>query len=151
MVAYVFSVYGSNLSRHRQVRKAALLFTLTAFFAASVAGIFGALINKKAPIQGGPVPGIDGGTKVSIAGRRDEVNVGNPKWQGRCRNSVGWVWVVFRWRFPDYWETLFPTIARFFNFYKPTGPLSGVTTTAIIIWLILWMILLSLLEKTERR
>jgi hypothetical protein len=23
-------------------------------------------------------------------------------------------------------------------FYKPTGPLSGVTTTAILIWLILW-------------
>jgi hypothetical protein len=26
-------------------------------------------------------------------------------------------------------------------FYKPTGPLSGVTTTAILIWLIVWGIL----------
>jgi hypothetical protein len=31
-----------------------------------------------------------------------------------------------------------PTLAHFFNFYNPTGPLSGVTTTAIIIWLLLW-------------
>jgi hypothetical protein len=35
----------------------------------------------------------------------------------------------------------FPIVARFFNFYNPTGPLSGVTTTAIIVWLILWITL----------
>src|ERR1022692_3919204 len=35
----------------------------------------------------------------------------------------------------------FPTLAHFFNFYNPTGPLSGVTTTAIMIWLMLWAIL----------
>ncbi|HZM04751.1 MAG TPA: hypothetical protein VFC44_17230 [Candidatus Saccharimonadales bacterium] len=35
----------------------------------------------------------------------------------------------------------FPTLSHLFNFYKPTGPLSGVTTTAIIIWLILWAVL----------
>jgi hypothetical protein len=34
----------------------------------------------------------------------------------------------------------FPAMARFFNFYKPTGPLSGVTTTAIILWLVSWVI-----------
>ena len=27
------------------------------------------------------------------------------------------------------------------NFYKPTGPLSGVTTSAIFIWLVVWGIL----------
>jgi hypothetical protein len=27
------------------------------------------------------------------------------------------------------------------NFYKPTGPLSGVTTSAIVIWLVIWGIL----------
>lgn len=26
-------------------------------------------------------------------------------------------------------------------FYKPTGPLSGVTTSAILVWLIVWVIL----------
>jgi len=35
----------------------------------------------------------------------------------------------------------FPVVARFFNFYNPTGPLSGVTTSAIIIWLVVWIIL----------
>ncbi len=27
------------------------------------------------------------------------------------------------------------------NFYKPTGPLSGVTTSAIVLWLLLWALL----------
>jgi hypothetical protein len=27
------------------------------------------------------------------------------------------------------------------NFYKPTGPLSGVTDGAILIWLVLWVVL----------
>ncbi len=27
------------------------------------------------------------------------------------------------------------------NFYKPTGPLSGVTTVAILVWLLSWLIL----------
>jgi hypothetical protein len=35
----------------------------------------------------------------------------------------------------------FPAVAHFFNFYQPTGPLSGVTTTAILVWLILWAVL----------
>jgi hypothetical protein len=32
----------------------------------------------------------------------------------------------------------FPSLAHFLNFYNPTGPLSGVTTTAILVWLSLW-------------
>jgi hypothetical protein len=35
----------------------------------------------------------------------------------------------------------FPAAGRFFSFYNPTGPLSGVTTTAILIWLVLWVVL----------
>jgi hypothetical protein len=31
--------------------------------------------------------------------------------------------------------------ARSLTFYLPTGPLSGVTTTAILLWLITWFIL----------
>jgi hypothetical protein len=31
------------------------------------------------------------------------------------------------------------TIARLFTFYRPTGPLSGVTTCAIVIWLLTWI------------
>jgi len=32
-------------------------------------------------------------------------------------------------------------IKRLMVFYKPTGPLSGVTTSAIFIWLVAWAIL----------
>jgi hypothetical protein len=34
-----------------------------------------------------------------------------------------------------------PALGHFFDFYNPTGPLSGVTTTAIVVWLVLWFIL----------
>ncbi len=30
---------------------------------------------------------------------------------------------------------------KFFVFYKPTGPLSGVTTCAIVVWLVVWFFL----------
>jgi hypothetical protein len=32
-------------------------------------------------------------------------------------------------------------VARSLNFYKPTGPLSGVTSVAILIWLLTWVVL----------
>jgi hypothetical protein len=32
-------------------------------------------------------------------------------------------------------------IARAFNWWRPTGPLSGVTLSAIIVWLVAWFIL----------
>lgn len=34
-----------------------------------------------------------------------------------------------------------PVLKSFFNFYKATGPLSGVTTVAIVAWLIAWALL----------
>lgn len=33
------------------------------------------------------------------------------------------------------------SLKRFFNFYNPTGPLSGVTTGAVLVWLVVWAIL----------
>jgi hypothetical protein len=35
----------------------------------------------------------------------------------------------------------FPVIGKLFIFYRPTGPLSGVTTSAIIVWLAAWLVL----------
>jgi hypothetical protein len=32
-------------------------------------------------------------------------------------------------------------VAGWFTFYRPTGPLSGVTTTAIVLWLVTWFVL----------
>lgn len=53
MVAYVFIRYGRELSRHKQLRTAVLSFAVASFLAAGVAGFFGAMINKYAPVQGG--------------------------------------------------------------------------------------------------
>jgi D-alanyl-lipoteichoic acid acyltransferase DltB (MBOAT superfamily) len=33
------------------------------------------------------------------------------------------------------------SVKRMMVFYKPTGPLSGVTTCAVVIWLVVWMVL----------
>ena len=35
----------------------------------------------------------------------------------------------------------FNGIKNFLNFYNPTGPLSGVTTLAILVWLCAWFVL----------
>jgi hypothetical protein len=53
MVAFVFIKYGRDLKNHRQLRTAVFCFTLASFAAAGVAGFFGAMIDKYAPVQGG--------------------------------------------------------------------------------------------------
>ena len=53
MVAFVFIRYGRDLRNHRQLRAAVLVFTLASFVAAGVAGFFGAMLNKHAPLEGG--------------------------------------------------------------------------------------------------
>jgi len=51
--AFVVIRYGRDLRNHPQLRTAVICFTLVSFLAAGIAGIFGALINKQAPVQGG--------------------------------------------------------------------------------------------------
>jgi hypothetical protein len=53
MVAYVVTKYRGSLREHKQVRSAVLVFALIALVAAGIAGVFGAMINKYAPVQGG--------------------------------------------------------------------------------------------------
>ena len=53
MVAYVFIKYGPQLAFHRTMRNAVLGFIAAAFLATAVAGAFGALLNKYAPVRGG--------------------------------------------------------------------------------------------------
>jgi hypothetical protein len=55
MVAYVLIQYGRSIRQHPQVRKAVLAFVLVAFLSAAVAGYFGAMLNKHAPVQGGAI------------------------------------------------------------------------------------------------
>jgi len=53
MVAFVFIRYGRDLKNHPQLRTTVLSFALASFVAAGIAGFFGAMINKSAPVQGG--------------------------------------------------------------------------------------------------
>jgi hypothetical protein len=54
MVAFVFIRYGRDLKNHPQLRATVLSFALASFIAAGIAGFFGAMISKYAPVQGGP-------------------------------------------------------------------------------------------------
>ncbi|MHB8067625.1 MAG: hypothetical protein ACYDIC_06960 [Desulfobaccales bacterium] len=50
-VAYMVTKYGARLAKDDQVRKAVIVLFSIAFFAAAAAGLFGAFINKAAPIH----------------------------------------------------------------------------------------------------
>jgi hypothetical protein len=53
MVAYVVSTYRGAWKSEPQMRRAVLGFAMAAFLAAVIAGGFGALIDKAAPVTGG--------------------------------------------------------------------------------------------------
>lgn len=53
MVAFVFIKYGRDLKHHGQLRAAVLIFALASFVSARIAGFFGAMIDKYAPVQNG--------------------------------------------------------------------------------------------------
>jgi hypothetical protein len=50
-VAFAVLYYGSQLIQRGEIRRAAIVFFALAFAAAGVAGLFGALITKAAPVQ----------------------------------------------------------------------------------------------------
>jgi hypothetical protein len=50
-VAFAVTYYGPRLIRHQGVRKAIMVMFVAAFATAGIAGIFGAFINKVAPIR----------------------------------------------------------------------------------------------------
>jgi hypothetical protein len=53
MAAFVFIKYGRNLRSKTEVRNTVLCFVLVSFVAAGIAGFFGAMLVKYAPVQGG--------------------------------------------------------------------------------------------------
>jgi len=53
MVAYVTMKYESAIIKLQQMRLAVLTFTVAAFIATGIAGAFGALLSKYAPVRGG--------------------------------------------------------------------------------------------------
>jgi hypothetical protein len=54
MVTYVLTKYRLSIREHPKVRNAVLVFAVAALGAAGVAGFFGAMLNKYAPVNGGP-------------------------------------------------------------------------------------------------
>ncbi|MGB8029582.1 MAG: hypothetical protein WCF30_07940 [Terracidiphilus sp.] len=54
MAAAVFSQYRRSLRIHPELRAAVIGFVWISLFAAGVAGFFGAMLNKNAPVAGGP-------------------------------------------------------------------------------------------------
>ena len=53
MVAFTFFRYGRDLKNHKQLRTGVLAFALASFVSAGIAGFFGAMLDKYAPVQGG--------------------------------------------------------------------------------------------------
>jgi hypothetical protein len=51
MAASVLMQYGQSICQHPQMRRAVNGFVVVAFFAAMVAGYFGAMLNKHAPVR----------------------------------------------------------------------------------------------------
>ena len=55
MAFAVFVSYGRGIQTQPQLRNAVLCFVLVSFLAAGIAGFFGAMLNKNAPVEGGPI------------------------------------------------------------------------------------------------
>ncbi|HTU49573.1 MAG TPA: hypothetical protein VMF56_03210 [Acidobacteriaceae bacterium] len=55
MAACVLIQYGRAIRQHPQMRKAVHGFVVVAFLSAMVAGLFGAMLNKHAPVRGGTI------------------------------------------------------------------------------------------------
>jgi len=53
MVVFVFLKYGRDLKNHKQLRVGVLAFVVASLISAGVAGFFGAMLDKYAPVQGG--------------------------------------------------------------------------------------------------
>jgi phosphoglycerol transferase MdoB-like AlkP superfamily enzyme len=51
VAAFIVVYYGTNLIRHDRVRKTAMVVLTAAFGFAAIAGLFGALITKAAPVH----------------------------------------------------------------------------------------------------
>jgi uncharacterized membrane protein SpoIIM required for sporulation len=53
MVAFIVIRYGRDLKNHKQLRAGVVAFLVASFVSAGVAGFFGAMLDKYAPVQGG--------------------------------------------------------------------------------------------------
>ena len=60
MAAGIAVQYGRHLKANTQLRTAMLFFVVVSLVAAGIAGVFGAMIDEKAPVEGGPMINLSG-------------------------------------------------------------------------------------------
>lgn len=63
MVAYVLAKYRGVARQHLGVRRAVVAFTVVALLSVGIAGFFGTMIDKAAPVTGGGMIMVSGGMK----------------------------------------------------------------------------------------
>ena len=63
MVAYVLVKYRGSIRHHPGLRRAVIAFAVVALLAGGIAGCFGALIDKAAPVEGGGTVRLMGGAR----------------------------------------------------------------------------------------
>jgi hypothetical protein len=63
MVAYVLTRYRGAMGEYPRVRRAVIAFSVAALLAAGIAGSFGAMIDKAAPVEGGGTVRVMGGAR----------------------------------------------------------------------------------------
>ena len=61
MAAGMAVQYGARLKANAQLRAAVLVFVVVSLVSAGIAGVFGAMIDEKAPVEGGPMINLSGG------------------------------------------------------------------------------------------
>lgn len=61
MAAGIAVQYGRRLKADAQLRSAVLIFVVVSLVSAGIAGVFGAMIDEKAPVEGGPMINLSGG------------------------------------------------------------------------------------------
>ncbi len=139
MAAVVLIRYGGNLRNHAYLRKVVLCFVAVSFLAAGVAGFFGAMLNKNAPVRGGATIRYHAG-KAAMTMTQDLSRAELPNGPGAAAIlaagigcfALGVLAVV---------ADRVVSFGRMMIFYRPTGPLSGVTTSAVLVWLFAWAVL----------
>lgn len=94
MAAYVSIRYGRDLKNHRELRATVLFFAVASFVAAGIAGFFGAMINKYAPVQGGHTIQLSQGDENEYPEQRRLTQYYRPdKRLRRRRYSCGGYWL----------------------------------------------------------
>jgi hypothetical protein len=63
MAAGIAVQYGRRLKANAQLRTAVLAFVVVSLISAGIAGVFGAMIDEKAPVEGGPMINLRGGRR----------------------------------------------------------------------------------------